>query len=119
MLVRNLRPGQTWIPGTVIERNGPLSHLVQVSSYRVWKRHIDHIREMHDSPQEETPMSSSDRGSKQTLPCLAPQVLSAESNLTEQASPTVTHQPTEGADPVIQEETDTETETLKTRKCLL
>ena len=114
VLVRNLRPGQTWISGTVIERNGPLSYFVQVSSDRVWKRHID------DSPQEETPtMSSSDRGSKQTFPCLAPQVFSAESNLTEQASPTVTHQPTEGTHPVVREETDTETVDTQTRKCLL
>ena len=110
VLVRNLRPDQTWNPGTVIEKNGPLSYLVQVSSDRVWKRHIDHIREMHDSPQVETPtMSSSDHGSKQTFPCLSPQVLSAESNFTEQASPTVTQQPTEATDPVVREETDTET----------
>ena len=27
VLVRNIRPGQAWIPGTVVERNGPLSYL--------------------------------------------------------------------------------------------
>ena len=37
----------------MIERNGPLSYLIQVSGGRVWKRHIDHIREMHDSPLQE------------------------------------------------------------------
>ena len=52
VLVRNIRPGQAWIPGTVVERNGPLSYLVQVSGNRLWKRHIDHIREMNDSPQQ-------------------------------------------------------------------
>ena len=39
-----------WIPGTVIERNGALSYLVQIAGDRVWKRHLDHIREMNDSP---------------------------------------------------------------------
>ena len=45
-----MRPGPQWISGTVIERLGPLSFLVQVSGDRVWKRHIDHLREMRDSP---------------------------------------------------------------------
>ena len=31
VLVQNIRPGQTWTPGTVIERNGPLSYLVQIT----------------------------------------------------------------------------------------
>ena len=69
VLVRNVRPGQSWIPGTVIERNGPLSYLVQVSSDKVWKRHIDHIREMHDSPQQEEDVSS---GRQQVLPNVIP-----------------------------------------------
>lgn len=37
----------------MIERNGPLSYRVQESDNRVWKRHIDHIRTMTDSPQQE------------------------------------------------------------------
>lgn len=50
VMVRNLRPGPRWIPGTVVERNGPLSYLVQVNGNQMWKRHIDHLREMGDSP---------------------------------------------------------------------
>ena len=50
VMVRNLRPGPRWIPGTVVERNGPLSYLVQVNGNQMWKRHIDHLQEMGDSP---------------------------------------------------------------------
>lgn len=53
VMVHSIQAGQPWIPATVIERNGPLSYLVQVSGNRVWKRHIDHIREMNDCPQQE------------------------------------------------------------------
>ena len=30
VMVRNLRPGPTWIPGTIVGRSGPLSYVVQV-----------------------------------------------------------------------------------------
>ena len=53
VLVRNLREGPRWILGTVIERRGPLSYLVQVASGQVWKRHIDHLLKTIDSPQKE------------------------------------------------------------------
>ena len=52
-MVRNLRPGDKWVPSTIIERTGPLSYLVQVGGGKTWKRHIDHLRQMSDSPQEE------------------------------------------------------------------
>ena len=51
-MVRNLRQGLPWIQGTIIERTGPVSYLVQVSDAQIWKRHIDHLREMGDSPQQ-------------------------------------------------------------------
>ena len=53
VLVRNLRDGPHWLQGTIIERKGPLSYLVQLTSGAVWRRHIDHILESVDSPQEE------------------------------------------------------------------
>ena len=53
VMVRNLHPGDKWVPGTIIERNGPLSYLVQAAEGQTWKRHIDHLRQMDDSPQEE------------------------------------------------------------------
>ncbi len=49
VMARNIRAGQAWIPGTVIERTGPLSYVVQVAG-KLWKRHIDHLREMGDTP---------------------------------------------------------------------
>ena len=53
VMVRNLRPGDKWVPGTIVERTGPLSYLVQVGRGKTWKLHIDHLRQMNDSPQEE------------------------------------------------------------------
>ncbi len=52
VMARNIRAGQAWIPGTVIERTGPLSYVVQVAG-KLWKRHIDHLREMGDTPVQE------------------------------------------------------------------
>ncbi len=51
-MARNIRAGQAWIPGTVIQRTGPLSYVVQVAG-KLWKRHIDHLREMGDTPVQE------------------------------------------------------------------
>ena len=52
-MVRNIRSVDSWVPSTVVEQNGSLSYLVQVSGDRLWKRHVDHIRQMNDSPQRE------------------------------------------------------------------
>ena len=52
-MVWNIQPGQAWVPGTVVERQGPLSYLVQVYDGGVWKRHLDHLYEMNHSPQED------------------------------------------------------------------
>ena len=54
VMVRNLRPGPRWVPGTLIERKGPLTYLVQVSEGRIWKRHVDHLHETTDTPQDHT-----------------------------------------------------------------
>ena len=50
VMVRNLRAGDKWVPGTIMERTGPLSYLVQVAGGQMWKRHIDQLRQMNDSP---------------------------------------------------------------------
>jgi len=52
-MVHDLCPGDKWVPETIIERTGPLSYLVQVSGGQTWKKHIGHLRQMTDSPQEE------------------------------------------------------------------
>ena len=54
VMARNLRDGPRWVLGTVVERRGPLSYLVQVATGVLWRRHIDHLLETADSPQEET-----------------------------------------------------------------
>eukprot|EP00731_Ephydatia_muelleri_P034546 Em0065g7a len=40
---RNLRNGPDWVPGVIVERLGPLTYLVQVSSGAFWKRHVDQL----------------------------------------------------------------------------
>jgi len=60
VLVTNYQPDDDWIPGTVIERRGPHSYAVQVTNEQLWHRHIDQLKEMKDSPQEDVSHSSSD-----------------------------------------------------------
>ena len=55
MLVRSPPPGLQWVPGTVIQRTGLVSYVVKVADSRLWRRHIDHIREMPDSPHHTPP----------------------------------------------------------------
>ena len=52
VLVRNYRPGEDWIPGAVIERQGPHSYMVKAANGQVWHRNIDQLKEMKDSLQE-------------------------------------------------------------------
>ena len=49
VLVRNYQSEEDWIPGTVVERRGPLSYTVQVINI-----YIEQLEEMDDSPQEDT-----------------------------------------------------------------
>ena len=60
VMVCNLREGPSWIPGTIVGRNGPLSYVVQVKGEQVWKRHIEHLREVGDTPVEEPIETRSD-----------------------------------------------------------
>ena len=76
-MARNLRPGPNCILGTVIERNGPLSNLVQVTGGQVWKCHVDMLCEVGDTPLEE-PVGSNN----QTNPLedvIFPPIISTES----------------------------------------
>ena len=50
VLARNFRAGQRWLPGTITERRGPLSYLVQLQQGILCKRHIDQLLEATDSP---------------------------------------------------------------------
>ena len=52
VMAKNYRAGPGWLPGTVIERNGPLPYLIKVSGGQLWRRHIDQLREIDDTPSE-------------------------------------------------------------------
>ena len=41
---RNFRAGPPWTADVIVERLGPLTYLVQVSSGLFWRRHVDHLR---------------------------------------------------------------------------
>ena len=56
VMAHNLRPGPKWIPGTIVGRNGPLSYVVQVEGGQVWKRHIEQLREVGDTPVGDIPV---------------------------------------------------------------
>ena len=49
-MARNWRPGTPWVPGVVVEKLGPLSYLIQVETEQLWKRHMDHLRVLRDTP---------------------------------------------------------------------
>ena len=42
VLVRNLREGPKWLPGTIVEKTGPVSYRVEVSD-QIWCRHADQL----------------------------------------------------------------------------
>ncbi len=56
VMVKNLRPGDTWIPGVVLKQLGPVSYLVDVSDGRTWRRHIDHLK-IRNLPEPMTELS--------------------------------------------------------------
>ena len=46
VMVRDFHPNKPkWIPGTVVQKSGPLSYVINVGPGIDWKRHVDHIRE--------------------------------------------------------------------------
>ena len=45
VLVKNFCQGSKWIAGTVKEKVGPLSYMIELPNGRLWKCHIDHIQE--------------------------------------------------------------------------
>ena len=45
VMAKNLHPGLEWIPAIVVERLGPVMYLVETSDHRLWKRHIDQLKE--------------------------------------------------------------------------
>ena len=78
VMVRNLRPGDKWVAGTIIERTGPLSYLVQTVGGQIWKCHIDHLRQMDDSPKQEQ-TTEEESTNKETINIHFPQSQTASS----------------------------------------
>ena len=54
--VRNFPAGNGWLPGIIVEANGPLSFQIKLQDGRVVKQHIDHIIHCSNSltPHEQT-----------------------------------------------------------------
>ena len=50
VMVRNLRSGFDWVPGVIVERLGPVSYLVETEGQKLWKRHVDQLKKIKDSP---------------------------------------------------------------------
>ena len=60
VVVRNQIPGRPWVPGIVGEVQGPLIYLVRLDTGQIWKRHVDHVREVGVSYDEQTSRGTTD-----------------------------------------------------------
>ena len=58
VMARNFGSGNNWISGVIVRQLGPVTYLVNVSDGRVWKRHVDHLKEL--VPTRDLPASDSD-----------------------------------------------------------
>ena len=58
VMAKNFRPGQPWVPGTIVHRQGPLSFSVDLGNGQVWRRHIDHLRARGDGPVQPEPVDT-------------------------------------------------------------
>ena len=43
IMCKNLRPDPKYIPGVIVERQGPLTYLMEVHNDIIWHRHSDHL----------------------------------------------------------------------------
>ena len=53
VLARNYRPGTKWVTGTIIDRLGSYrlgSYRVQIAGNKLWRRHVDQLLGVPDSP---------------------------------------------------------------------
>ena len=50
VMVREGRDKSVWTPGTILERRGPVSYLVQMDGGQMQRKHVDHIRELFTPP---------------------------------------------------------------------
>ena len=93
-MVKNLRPGPTWIPGTVTKQLGPVTFFISMDDGQVWKRHIDHVKALSDQTMQPLPTKPDESGSEfmdissesTTQQLTAPSSADAESNTTQAAA---------------------------------
>ena len=45
VMIRNFQGQPKWIPGEIVQKNGPLSYVVKTQTGLSWKRHVDHLKE--------------------------------------------------------------------------
>ena len=49
-MVKNFSSGASWIAGVIAQQLGPVTYLVSISGDRIWKRHVDHLKEFQSLP---------------------------------------------------------------------
>jgi len=57
-----------WVPGTVVERLGPISYLIRVHNQELWRRHVDHIRDGVELPHSTECSPSQEDGAFLSVP---------------------------------------------------
>ena len=45
-MVKNHGSGSSWVTGVIAQQIGPVTYLVDMSGNRLWKRHVDHLKEI-------------------------------------------------------------------------
>ena len=60
VMARNYRDQNRWLPGTVVQKLGPLTYSVQLDTGSLWRRHIDQLRHIGNEAQETIKERSTD-----------------------------------------------------------
>ena len=60
VLVRDQDPSKPWVPGIVEKVQGPLTYLIRLDSGQLWRRHIDHVKQIGESSTGDTPSITED-----------------------------------------------------------
>ena len=72
IMARNYAAGSKWEAGTVVERKGPLSYMVQMNSGLLWRRHIDQLRDgVSDAPQPDLELPTGRNSLEEVIPAPA------------------------------------------------
>jgi len=54
VMAKNFRNGPKWLPGVIVEQLGTLTFLVQLDNGMFWKRHVEQLRCLDDTPRNVT-----------------------------------------------------------------